>query len=39
MSPYVEQVMQFFSQDFNVQIQSVDYEFQKGGDKMLKINR
>ncbi len=37
-SPYVEQVMQFFNQ-VNVQIQSVGYEFQKGGDKMLKINR
>jgi hypothetical protein len=38
-SPYVEQVVQFFNQDFNVQIQSVGYEFQKGGDKMLKISR
>ncbi len=38
-SPYVEQVVKFFNQGFNVQIESVGYEFQKGGDKMLKINR
>jgi SAM-dependent methyltransferase len=39
ISPYVEQIIQFFNLGFNVEIQAVSYKFQKGGDKMLKINR
>lgn len=39
-SPYLEPVMQSLSDaGFNVQIQSVEYEFQKGGNQMLKIWR
>ena len=37
-SPYLETVVQeLTSNGFHVQIQSVKYEFQKGGDRMLKI--
>jgi hypothetical protein len=40
ISTYVEPVMETFSsQGFNVKIQPVAYEFQKGGNQMLKINR
>jgi SAM-dependent methyltransferase len=40
MSAYVEPVVSEFSErGFNVQIQQVDYEFQKGGDRMLKLDR
>jgi len=40
ISSYVEPVMESFSsQGFNVKIQPVAYEFQKGGNQMLKINR
>ncbi|MBE9192148.1 SAM-dependent methyltransferase [Gloeocapsopsis crepidinum LEGE 06123] len=39
-SPYVESVIQeLSSRGFNVQIQVVSYEFQKGGNQMLKINK
>ena len=39
-SPYVETVIQeFSSKGFNVQLQPVAYEFQKGGNQMLRINR
>ena len=39
-SPYVKPVIQEFdSRGFNVQVQPVAYEFQKGGNQMLKINR
>lgn len=39
-SPYIESVIQEFSSgSFRVQIQSVSYEFQKGGNQMLKIIR
>lgn len=39
-SPYVETVIQeFSSRAFNVQLQPVAYEFQKGGNQMLRINK
>jgi hypothetical protein len=39
-SPYVDIVMQELSQQgFSAQIQTVAYEFQKGGNQMLKIQR
>ena len=39
-SPYLESVLQFFGdRGFNLQIQPVTYEFQKGGDRMLAIKR
>ncbi|MBE9170799.1 SAM-dependent methyltransferase [Pleurocapsales cyanobacterium LEGE 06147] len=39
-SPYLELVIQELSnKGFNVQIQSVAYEFQKGGNQMLTVNR
>ncbi len=39
-SPYLEPVIhEFLSHGFNVQVQQVNYEFQKGGDRMLKIDR
>ncbi len=39
-SPYLEIVMADLSnQGWSVQVQSVDYEFQKGGNQMLKIGR
>lgn len=38
-SPYVDSMIQeLSSQGFNVQIQPVAYEFQKGGNQMLKIS-
>nr|MDZ8059824.1 SAM-dependent methyltransferase [Nostoc sp. EkiNYC01] len=38
-SPYVEPVIQeLTSKRFNVQVQSVAYEFQKDGNQMLKVN-
>ncbi|MBV9389044.1 MAG: hypothetical protein JOZ78_21720 [Chroococcidiopsidaceae cyanobacterium CP_BM_ER_R8_30] len=40
LSPYVEPVVQeFSSRGCNVEVRSVAYEFQKGGNQMLKINR
>lgn len=37
-SSYVELIIQeLSSRGFNIQIQSVDYEFQKGGNQMLKV--
>ncbi|MDZ7961630.1 MAG: SAM-dependent methyltransferase [Aulosira sp. DedQUE10] len=40
ISPYLEPVIQTFSsQGFDVKVQPVAYEFQKGGNQMLKINR
>lgn len=39
-SPYLDSVVNLFSsQQFNIEIQPVGYEFQKGGNQMLKINR
>lgn len=39
-SPYVESVIDSLpSERFRVQIEAVDYEFQKGGNQMLKISR
>ncbi|MBK1987888.1 SAM-dependent methyltransferase [Sphaerospermopsis aphanizomenoides BCCUSP55] len=39
-SPYLEPVFNLFSiQQFNIEIQPVGYEFQKGGNQMLKIKR
>ncbi|MDJ0796129.1 MAG: SAM-dependent methyltransferase, partial [Calothrix sp. MO_167.B12] len=39
-SPYLEPVMQeFLDKDFHLQIQPVAYEFQKGGNQMLRIYR
>jgi hypothetical protein len=39
-SPYLEVILKELStQDFSVQIQSVTYEFQKGGNQMLRISR
>ena len=39
-SPYVEPVIQELDgKGFNVQVQPVAYEFQKGGNQMLKLNR
>ncbi len=39
-SPYVEPVIQELdSRGFNVQVKPVAYEFQKGGNQMLKLNR
>jgi hypothetical protein len=38
-SPYVDSMIQeLSSQCFNVQIQPVAYEFQKGGNQMLKVS-
>lgn len=38
-SPYVDLVIQELSnKGFNVQIKTVDYEFQKGGNQMLKVS-
>ena len=38
LSPYIESVIQTFSsQGFDVKVQPVAYEFQKGGNQMLKI--
>jgi hypothetical protein len=38
LSPYIESVIQTFSsQGFDVKVQPVAYEFQKGGNHMLKI--
>ncbi|MBD2666210.1 hypothetical protein B6N60_04892 [Richelia sinica FACHB-800] len=40
LSPYLDSVINlFYGQQFNIEIQSVGYEFQKGGNQMLKINR
>jgi len=40
VSPYIEPIIQTFSsQGFKVKVQPVAYEFQKGGNEMLKINR
>lgn len=39
-SPYLEAVIQYLSnKGFNIQIQAVAYEFQKGGNQMLKITQ
>jgi hypothetical protein len=39
-SPYLEPVIQeFSSQGLDVQVRQVEYEFQKGGDRMLTIGR
>ncbi len=39
-SPYLELVVNLLSsQQFDVEVQPVAYEFQKGGNQMLKINR
>ena len=39
-SSYLELVLEDLSnQGFNTQVQSVDYEFQKGGNQMLRISR
>lgn len=39
-SSYLELVLKHLStKDFNIQIESVDYEFQKGGNQMLRISR
>jgi ubiquinone/menaquinone biosynthesis C-methylase UbiE len=38
-SPYVDPVIEFFkANDFRVSIETVDYEFQKGGNQLLRIN-
>jgi hypothetical protein len=38
-SPYVDSMIQeLSSQGFNVQIQPVAYELQKGGNQMLKVS-
>jgi hypothetical protein len=38
-SPYLDRVMQeLSSKGFSVQIQPVAYEFQKGGNQMLKVD-
>ena len=40
ISPYLEPVIQSFSsQGFDVKVQPVAYEFQKGGNQMLKIHK
>jgi hypothetical protein len=39
-SPYLEPIMQeLANHNFNVQVHTVPYEFQKGGNQMLKVNR
>ncbi len=39
-SPYLESVLKdLSSQGYNVQVRSVDYEFQKGANQMLRIRR
>ncbi len=39
-SPHIESVIQeFSSKGFKVQVQTVDYEFQKGGNQMLRVNK
>jgi SAM-dependent methyltransferase len=38
-SPYLEKVIQEFSSNgYNVEVQPVNYEFQQGGDRMLRIS-
>jgi len=40
LSPYLETVIADLSiAGFDVQVESVDYEFRKGGNQMLKIQR
>lgn len=40
LSPYLEPVMEeLSSKGYNVQVQSVTYEFQRGGNQMLRIRR
>jgi hypothetical protein len=39
-SPYLETIIQeLTNQNFNVQVHTVPYEFQKGGNQMLKVKR
>ena len=39
-SPYIDSIIQEFSKEgFQVEVQNVSYEFQKGGNQMLKIQR
>jgi hypothetical protein len=39
-SPYLELVMEYLSDNgYSIQVQSVAYEFQKGGNQMLRISR
>ncbi|MGL5943207.1 MAG: SAM-dependent methyltransferase [Waterburya sp.] len=39
-SPYLDPIMQdLVKQNFNVQVVTVPYEFQKGGNQMLKVSR
>jgi len=39
-SPYTETVVEALTnKGFDVRVQSVAYEFQKGGNRMMKINR
>lgn len=39
-SPYIEDVMEMFKQKgYNVTIPNVNYEFQRGGNRMLKVSR
>jgi hypothetical protein len=39
-SPYLEPAIQEFSgAGYNVQVLSGEYEFQRGGDRMLKISK
>lgn len=39
-SPYLDPVIQELANNgFNVRVQRVEYEFQKGGDRMLQINK
>lgn len=38
-SELTKQVIEYFSRDFKTEILKTDYQFQKGADKMLKIQR
>lgn len=37
--PFFDELLNILGQDFNIDIQKVDYEFQKGGNQMLIIKR
>jgi hypothetical protein len=38
-SEVLDGIIDYFKSDFQISIDSVDYEFQKGGNQMLKIKR
>lgn len=38
-SEVLDGIIEYFSKEYNLQIETVKYEFQKGGNKMMKIRR